>query len=331
MIPESRRSSVVLPEPLRPTRPTALPGSTANETSRSAHDLRAARVPAARRRASLSVAALARVDAEAAAQRARRRSRPASRRRRYRERPPHDPREHRARTPGRRSASRSARARARAPAPSPRASMSRSQRISRWSETNPTGQTSTSVDRRARAAPRGGRGCPARATARRSAIRSGTRTTSRRARRARRRAATSRAAGPCTGSPVVEDPRGQRVRGEDDVCVGSADAVGEQLDEAGLVVPAVDEGAARRGRRAPARAGRGSRRSRAPSSAARARARRSCPRRRRRAASAASAMRGVQCFMPVKTGTSPSSASSAARVSSVIAFSGEPSSMPRRR
>ena len=37
MIPESRRSSVVLPEPLRPTSPTALPGSTANETSRSAH------------------------------------------------------------------------------------------------------------------------------------------------------------------------------------------------------------------------------------------------------------------------------------------------------
>ena len=45
------------------------------------------------------------------------------------------------------------------------------------------------------------------------------------------------------------------------------------------------------------------------------------------AASAASAMRGVQCFIPVKTG-SPSSASSAARVCSVIALSGEESSIP---
>ncbi len=35
-IPESRRSSVVLPDPFRPTRPTALPGSTPNETSRNA-------------------------------------------------------------------------------------------------------------------------------------------------------------------------------------------------------------------------------------------------------------------------------------------------------
>jgi hypothetical protein len=35
-IPDSRRRSVVFPEPLRPTSPTALPGSTSNETSRSA-------------------------------------------------------------------------------------------------------------------------------------------------------------------------------------------------------------------------------------------------------------------------------------------------------
>ena len=48
------------------------------------------------------------------------------------------------------------------------------------------------------------------------------------------------------------------------------------------------------------------------------------------AASAASAIRGVQCFIPVKTGI-PSSTSSAARVSSVIAFSGFESSIPRRR
>ena len=36
MIPERSRSSVVFPEPLRPTRPTALPGATENEMSRSA-------------------------------------------------------------------------------------------------------------------------------------------------------------------------------------------------------------------------------------------------------------------------------------------------------
>ncbi len=36
MIPETMRSSVVLPEPLRPTRPTASPGSIVSETSRSA-------------------------------------------------------------------------------------------------------------------------------------------------------------------------------------------------------------------------------------------------------------------------------------------------------
>ena len=47
-------------------------------------------------------------------------------------------------------------------------------------------------------------------------------------------------------------------------------------------------------------------------------------------ASAASAIRGVQCFIPVKTG-SPSSPSSAARVASVIAFSGFASSIPSRR
>ena len=64
-IPESRRRSVVLPEPLRPTSPTALPGSTPNETSRSAQTSE----PRACRRANdeiLQRAALARVDAEAA-------------------------------------------------------------------------------------------------------------------------------------------------------------------------------------------------------------------------------------------------------------------------
>jgi hypothetical protein len=36
MIPEISRSSVVFPEPFRPTSPTAPPGSMRNETSRSA-------------------------------------------------------------------------------------------------------------------------------------------------------------------------------------------------------------------------------------------------------------------------------------------------------
>jgi hypothetical protein len=40
---------------------------------------------------------------------------------------------------------------------------------------------------------------------------------------------------------VGEDPGRQRVRREDDVRVGAADAVGEQLDEPALVVPALDE------------------------------------------------------------------------------------------
>jgi hypothetical protein len=48
------------------------------------------------------------------------------------------------------------------------------------------------------------------------------------------------------------------------------------------------------------------------------------------ARSAASAMRGVQCRIPVKTGM-PSSASSAARVASVISFSGFESSIPSAR
>ena len=43
------------------------------------------------------------------------------------------------------------------------------------------------------------------------------------------------------GSPASRIRAGQRVRGEDDVRVGAANAVGEQLDEAGLVVPALDE------------------------------------------------------------------------------------------
>ena len=127
-----------------------------------------------------------------------------------------------------------------------------------------------------------------------------------------------------------EDPLGEAVRGEDDVRVGAAHAVREQLDEAGLVVPALDEaqlGAA--GERLLDLVAVARDRERA-SSAARARARRSSSAPAASARSAASAIRGVQCFIPVKTG-SPSSASSAARVSSVIAFSGLERSIPSRR
>ncbi len=48
------------------------------------------------------------------------------------------------------------------------------------------------------------------------------------------------------------------------------------------------------------------------------------------ARSTAAAIRGCQWRMPVKTGI-PSSASSAARVASVISFSGFESSIPSRR
>jgi len=47
MIRDTIRSKVDLPEPLRPTRPTASPGSIVSETSRSASTLRAARRPRA--------------------------------------------------------------------------------------------------------------------------------------------------------------------------------------------------------------------------------------------------------------------------------------------
>ena len=65
MIPERSRSNVDLPEPLRPTRPTALPGSTPNETSRSAQTSEP-RGAAARDDQILERAVLARIDAEVA-------------------------------------------------------------------------------------------------------------------------------------------------------------------------------------------------------------------------------------------------------------------------
>ena len=185
------------------------------------------------------------------------------------------------------------------------------------------------LDPDARAARRDGRGCPARATAPRSARRSGRRTTSRRSAPLRDEArrlvelALVRVA-------VVEDPRGEAVRREDDVRRRAAELVGEDATKPGVVVPALDDAQLARARPAPARADAGSPRSRAPSSAARGRARRSVARRRRVPAPRRRRCAESQCFIPVKTGR-PSSASSAARVSSVIAFSGEPSSTPRRR
>ena len=185
MIPATMRSSVLLPEPLRPTSASALPGSTANETSRSAHTsagpargraearrLFSVRVPRARRRGSAARASSTRISPRA-------HEHPAPARRATRAR---------ARIRGRRSASRFSRS----VIPSSRArscaSTSMSQRISRWSETKPTGHTSTSRTPRA-CRSSGDRGCPGRATALRSATRSGSRTTSRRARRAPRRGA----------------------------------------------------------------------------------------------------------------------------------------------
>ena len=43
------------------------------------------------------------------------------------------------------------------------------------------------------------------------------------------------------GIALVEDPLGQRVRGEDHPRVGGAHAVGENVQEPGMVVPALDE------------------------------------------------------------------------------------------
>ena len=296
-IPESSRRRVVLPEPLRPTSPTALPGSTANETSRSATDVRAARAaggrgagPSARgsradRRGSVRAACSTRISpslTQATVPPA-----PAGRSRRG------------VRTNAGSSFGISIRSsRTPSSSASSTASTSRSQRISRWSETKPTGRRAR-ARHRAPAGRAGGRGCRGRARARPSATRSGTRTTSR-----RRPAALGDEPGRLEQLLLVriahrEDALRQRVRGEDDVRVGAAHPVGEQLDEAGLVVPAVDEAklgaAVERRFELVAVALDRERRVVRREHEADDRARR-LPRRPPRAASA---MRGVQCFMPV--------------------------------
>ena len=237
MIPPISFSSVVLPEPFRPTSPTASPGSTASETSESAQT--SSPSPAAARDDQLlERARILRVDPKAArdlldadlagadhalegTERARR-TRPAS-------------------TPtkrDRRSASRSARTRGPAPARARAASTSRSQRISRWSATKPTGHTSTRA-RPARAARAGGRGCPGRARARRSATRTGTRTTTRRAPARSATAARSRAAAPRSRRARIRAGRQCAVK---TTCASvPRTPVGEQLDEPGLGSPALDE------------------------------------------------------------------------------------------
>ena len=147
MIPAIRRSSVDLPEPLRPTRPTASPGSTASETSWSACTSWALGA-AAEDEQLLQAARLVRVDAEAA-------------------RDPLDAdlaRLHACLTPGRYRGVRRTRAAStrmnagsafgssirssRSPSSRARsaASTSRSQRISRWSATKPIGQRSDVAD-----------------------------------------------------------------------------------------------------------------------------------------------------------------------------------------
>ena len=198
-----------------------------------------------------------------------------------------------------------------------RASTSMSQRISRWSETKPTGHTSTRRTPRAVEAVEllEDVGAEPRLAGRDS--RSGTRTTSVRApaRSATRRAVSS--SWSWYGSPVVEDPRGQAVRREDDVRRPCRARGRRGRRERLVVVPALDEaelGAAGERSLEPLAV---ALRSTGASSAARARGRRSARRRpraparrpRRSAAASASSRR--------RTGM-PSSRSSAARCASVI-------------
>ena len=132
----------------------------------------------------------------------------------------------------------------------------------------------------------------------------GSRTTSRRRPAA---SATSRAvSSSCSwyGSPSSRIRAGRRVRGEDDVRARCRGRGRRAARRSRARRASSRRRRARPGRRARPRAAAGSRRSRGASSAARARARRRVVGAGRRArASAASAIRGVQCFIPVKTGS----------------------------
>ena len=161
------------------------------------------------------------------------------------------------------------------------ASMSRSQRISRWSATNPIGQRTTSRTSHAASSLRCSRmsgpshGSPGRRLAlegERPLVRPG--------------ALGNETRGleqlVAVGIALVEDAGGQRMRGEDDVLVlVRREPLREQRRRTRAPGPSARRSGARRGRRAPARPAPGTSRSRATSSAARARARRSRSRRRR--------------------------------------------------
>ena len=118
------------------------------------------------------------------------------------------------------------------------------------------------------------------------------------------------------GISLREDPRRQRVRREDHVRIGAANPVGEERDEARVVVPALDE----RARRPPPE------RPLELLAVARDRQRRVVrgeyePHDRASAPLpaadlAASSMCGAQCFMPVKTGR-PVTSARLRRVSSI--------------
>ena len=254
MIPESSRSSVVLPEPLRPTRPTASPGSTASETSAERPDVRRR---AARPRATNEVLQRARLLA--------------GRRGSCRVAcsttiaPGFTPLDGTREAPAGTSAGEhahergigvrhldplEARARAPARAPSPRR---------RGPSGSRGGRRRSRPGRRGRARRRAP--CSASRWSRMSGPSHGSpvgdslwneNDQSSSARALARRAGAVSSSWSLYGSPSSRIRAGRRVRGEDDVRVGAADAVGEQLDEARARRASSRRSAAPRGRRAPA-------------------------------------------------------------------------------
>ena len=127
------------------------------------------------------------------------------------------------------------------------------------------------------------------------------------------RSATSREVSSSSAFVVAASLDGEAVRREDDVRVGPAHAVGEQVDEAGVVAPALDEGElgapAERVLELPAvaadRERRVVRREHEPDDR---------PRAGPSARSTASPMCGCQCFIPVHTGIASSRSSARPRL-----------------
>ena len=144
MIPAISRSRVDLPEPLRPTRPTASPGSIATDTSRSAQTSDASRAPAQHEEL-LQRPRLPGVDAEAARDAVGADLAGVHAADGTASGPPDEPGEHaHERGIGVRHLD-PAQPEPELAAPAPRRLVSMSQRISRWSETKPTGQRRTSL------------------------------------------------------------------------------------------------------------------------------------------------------------------------------------------